>query len=467
MGIGLFFISSLIVNASNEFILEEDPNGLTYKIEREDKTVRLHMMLVLDKETRELVYCLEPGVNLSQDAYEELEEWEYAKLNLTEEQKDYITKVAYFGYGYQNQRDLNYYYAAQLLIWEKIIPQNWNIYYTNTLGGDKVEWFQEEKETIKFNINEAEKLPSFANQTLIWNGKDTLKIIDSNKVLENYHTNSNFVEMKGNTLKITQAKQEEIKFIKEYSGSEIKFYVKNDGQNVLRKGKIPHQEFTIKLNPYKTKIEIEKINESNKPIANVVFLLKAKEDILNQSGTIIYKKGDTIEKCTTNEEGKIVLNDLYDGNYILKEIEAPKEYQVETREIPITINQNHQIHYEQIINQKKRQKLLLKKEDQDTKIALANVRFQIWNNQECIFDGYTNDHGEILLDKLLIGTYKIIEIETLEDYELPHEPLMIELNGEEEIKTIIISNRKIKKVPNTIEQKIPSIIIYEEKRKRK
>ena len=58
---------------------------------------------------------------------------------------------------------------------------------------------------------------------------------------------------------------------------------------------------------------------------------------------------------------------------------------------------------------------------------------------------------------MLFRSYKIVEIETLEDYELKKEPIYIELNGEKRQQTITISNKKIENVPNT-EENTPNML---------
>jgi len=442
--------------ASSEFILENDPNTLTYKIEKDNKTVKLYLMLVKDKETNELLYCLEPGVNLSNELYEELSEWEYARVNLTKEQKDYITKVAYYGYEYQNHTSIYYYYAAQLLIWEKIIPENWKIYYTDYLGGNKVEWFQEERKEILELIAKEEKLPSFANQTISWNYKDTLILEDTNQVLKNFQVKklSNFKYTQfENTLEITAENSSEafIEFVKEHEGPELKFYLRNDGQNIMRKGKLSPKSFQLTLKPYEAKFELQKKNNNQNPIANVEFQLTAEEDIYS-NGTRIYQKGESIKMLKTDEEGYIKEEGLHSGSYCLTEINAPIEYQIDPTPHCFTLNETNQKMVLTLENQKKRSHLKILKEDKDTHQTLANVRFQIFDDQGTLLvDTKTNEKGEIYLENLPFGTYKIIELETLEDYVLEKDPIYFNIDGEVEELTIVITNRKIENVPNTKE----------------
>ena len=128
IGCGFFYIFKNNVKAKT-FELEASPEQVTYMIEKGPHKFQLYFHLIRDRETKEYVYCLEPGIALSSEEYEELKEIEYSKLNLSEEIIDEITHIAYFGYNDTTHQNRNYYYAAQLLIWEKIIPEDWRIYY--------------------------------------------------------------------------------------------------------------------------------------------------------------------------------------------------------------------------------------------------------------------------------------------------------------------------------------------------
>ena len=93
--------------------------------------------------------------------------------------------------------------------------------------------------------------------------------------------------------------------------------------------------------------------------------------------------------------------------------------------------------------------------DSDSNVPLSKVRFQIKNAQEeIVFDGRTDENGQIILKDLPVGDYIILEIETIEDYILLKEPLRITLNGETSKTEIKITNRKIKKVPDTYQKRI-------------
>lgn len=470
VGLGLFFLHQKCTFANSKFELEQDPNTLTYKIERTDKTVQLYFFIVKDKDTKEFVYCLEPGVALSNDIYEELEEWEYQKLHLSQEQKEYISKVAYYGYHYPGHNHIYYYYAAQLLIWEKIIPSDWKIYYTDFLGGNQVEWFQNERREILNLMKEDEILPSLAGKHFTWNKIEALNLTDEFGKLEEYYVkNSNSVTVKQdkNKLEITSQTNQKntITFQKDYPGNPIKFYYREDGQNTMKKGKLTSKQFEITIMPYFLELEVQKQNEKELPISNVTFGLYSKQDIYNAKGDMIYSKDTCIEKKTTTMDGKVLFSNLYEGEYYIKELEVPKEYEPKKEPIDVTIQKEKEKQTIKVTNKTKTQNLKIRKEDETTKELLAGVHFQIWKEDTCIWDGFTNEFGIIEIENLPVGDYKIVEIETIFGYEITKNPTFFQLDGEEKTYSIILTNRKIEKVPNTNEFELTKHMIYEKKRK--
>lgn len=448
IGGSLFLYFKKIVYANSEFQLENDPTNLTYKIETNERTKRLYFMLVKEKQTQDLVYCLEPGVNLSNESYEELKEWDYQKLNLTENQKDFITKVAYFGYHYPEHQQLSYYYAAQLLIWENIIPSEWKIYYTDSLDGQKVELFQKEREEILNLINLDETLPDFANKTITWNNNETLKLEDTSNQLSKFRHQSVKdwnIEQEQNQLWIKTTSKETItlEFEKTYEGEDLKFYYREDGQNILKRGKLKNQQFSLKLIPYHLQIQVKKIDESQKPIQDVEFQMIAKEDIKNYQNKIKIPKGEVIATLKTDNQGIAVLDGLEQGSYCLKEIFAPKEYQQITQPICFELKKEIMNKTITVTNYKKTQNLIFYKQDADTEKPIEKVHFQVTNEiGKIVFDGFTDSFGKIEIKNLPIGKYDILEIEAAHGYIREPIPTEVELTGEETETTLILRNHK-------------------------
>ena len=77
---------------------------------------------------------------------------------------------------------------------------------------------------------------------------------------------------------------------------------------------------------------------TEKPLENVEFTLKAREDILDPcTGEIVHPKGTIIGVVTTHSNGIAEFNNLLFGKYTLSETKTPNGY-VAKGDIDITIN---------------------------------------------------------------------------------------------------------------------------------
>ena len=67
---------------------------------------------------------------------------------------------------------------------------------------------------------------------------------------------------------------------------------------------------------------------TDEPLGGVVFCILADGDVVSQdcSGTVLYRGGEVVETLVTDENGHAWSGDLYIGNYILREAEAPEGY---------------------------------------------------------------------------------------------------------------------------------------------
>lgn len=95
-------------------------------------------------------------------------------------------------------------------------------------------------------------------------------------------------------------------------------------------------------------------------------------------------------------------------------------------------------------------KIIILKQDQETKEGLEGVKFQILNeNKEIIYtDLSTDEEGKITISGLLPAKYYIQEISTLENFEVYDKLIEIDLKLNEEMK-VIVNNLKNEIIPET------------------
>ncbi|MGX6962960.1 MSCRAMM family protein, partial [Vagococcus xieshaowenii] len=207
----------------------------------------------------------------------------------------------------------------------------------------------------------------------------------------------------------------------------IEFSIKEDEELI---------KLTVPNEPIKGKLTIQKVDSSdtNKLLSGAIFELYDEEDAAV----------DRIETV----DGKISVKNLNEGNYSLKEIQAPEGYELSEEEIKFTIDFEENREVTLIVpNTKSTGSVLLKKYGEvfeygkekpyDTK-PLQNVSFDLYKlnsegAKELVEEGIlTNELGEIRKD-LPYGSYEFVEKSTLEGYQLDATPIPFEIVGAEEV----------------------------------
>ena len=163
---------------------------------------------------------------------------------------------------------------------------------------------------------------------------------------------------------------------------------------------------TLKANT--ASIKIHKVDsETNEAIEDTVYEL-TKED------------GTVIGRGTTDSEGNLTFYELYQGNYVLKEVKSNDDYIISQESIDIRATYNKVTEVE-LENEHKKGNLKVYKVDKDNnKVALGNVEFDLFSEEfQKVIGTYTTDvNGEIYVENLRTGDYKWIEKTTNKWYNL-------------------------------------------------
>lgn len=162
----------------------------------------------------------------------------------------------------------------------------------------------------------------------------------------------------------------------------------------------------IKTNTGKIKI-IKNDVDTNKPIEGVTFQLSKKD-------------GTVIANSTTNSNGEASFTNLYQGNYILKEISTNVNYILNEKTFDINVEYNKTTS-QTITNEHKKGNIKVYKVDKDNqKVVLGNVEFQLYSEEfkKVIGTYYTDVNGELEIKNIRTGNYKLIETKTNKWYNL-------------------------------------------------
>ena len=220
------------------------------------------------------------------------------------------------------------------------------------------------------------------------------EILDTNnKVVDKVVTDSNGIAV-SSRLPIGEYK------IKETSIGENHHYILNEEEFQITVEDEKINEIVIKNYHKKGNLKITKVDKDDKTIT----LGAIEFDLINQDGNVIFH-------LVTDVNGEVYLENINTGTYTLKETKTKREYNLcENTDIVVEWNKT----LEKVIeNEKKKGQIKIVKQDADkAEIKLEGVKFQIIDiNDKVVEEIITNKNGEAISSKLLIGEYKVKEID--------------------------------------------------------
>lgn len=363
------------------------------------------------KSDNQIVYCIQLWETLSSNktitGYDN-EQYNYANIDYSVWER--IMLISYYGYGYENHTDSKWYVITQFMIWQATSPDT-NIYFTDTLNGNKIEKYKQEINEINGLIENHSKLPSFYNQTRITRNKVTTTVKDLNNVLDRFEIlNSGGTQITKNEndlviYKDTSGKSQ-IQLInsgKRFQSSPI-VYIDNDGQNVLAPGNYNPIYAIYNLIVLTHDIIVNKLDlDTNSNIPQGDAKLEGTKIQLIDKDNIV------VAEATTKEDGTIIFKDIPHDIYYLKEVESGSGYLLNTKPIEvklleenITVNIHNQVIKNEIIINK-----YLRNPLNNNIVIEQGAVFSIFNSKnEKIITLNTNNEG-IAKVTLPYGKYKI------------------------------------------------------------
>ena len=166
----------------------------------------------------------------------------------------------------------------------------------------------------------------------------------------------------------------------------------------------------------KGKLELHKVGK-NPATGSIVNLKGITFELWNKSGTI------KIAEAVTDENGKLTIDNIRYGKYMLKEKGTPLEY-IPLPENGIEIIMSKELNYNEseefyiVENLEKVQSVKLTKTDaEDADKMLGGAVFKLYKNGIELPEEYTtNSNGEIVVEKLEPGTYYFKETKAPDNY---------------------------------------------------
>ena len=178
----------------------------------------------------------------------------------------------------------------------------------------------------------------------------------------------------------------------------------------------PNRDATVQFQNYKRPtLTIHKVDINGNALTGAIFEVKTKAGV---------KIGD----FPVGPDGSITIENVHldEGYYIVTEIQAPDGYILDStpHEVYLRPGKTTEI----TIENEKKPGLTIKKIDSVTGNPLKGAKFELWVSKDNTEDGtfqkldqnyyYTDENGEIYLDKLDTGWYKVVEVEPPTGYAL-------------------------------------------------
>lgn len=202
------------------------------------------------------------------------------------------------------------------------------------------------------------------------------------------------------------------------------------------------------------KISVKKENNLQDGIAGAKFEIRAKNDIYSAGGKLLLRSGDIVDTIVSSSQGIAMTKEIPLGTYIIKEIEAPYGYLLNTEEYEAVLQYANQttelITYStSVLNKEPLGNIQLHKEidasQTDNKIGdalLSDIHFGLYaktdifnaaktktyyHKDELILEKVTDQEGKITWTDLPMGEYYIKELSVNDSVLINHEVIYVTL----------------------------------------
>lgn len=435
-------IKSINVNAeTSNFYKGDKIDGIYMMAWNPSTRVGIYQVarFIREQNTNKIAYCIDPY-----DWFYDTSTYNKETPNMDNNTLERIKKIAHYGYGYGNHTDSSWYAVTQAMIWKEVTGDE-NIYFTDTLNGNKINSYDGMINEINTIINQNEIMPNIPNNILLVENEEKT-ITDSNNVLGNYNSTSN-ITIQGNNLIIKGLQ------VGEYSENLIRkdnvydepilFYTSPDSQNVVKLGNLESKDLKLNIKVINTEVIINKIDQdtkTNKP--------SGEAKLEGTEFSILDENNNIIETFKIDETGSYKINNLPIGKYTLKEEKAGIGYKNNEKTIEFEITEENNKKEIEFSNEviKKKIKIVKTYGTKEKQIREANIEFNVYDKDNKLVKTIkTNENGEAEII-LPYGTYTIKQLTTTEGYEFSN-PINIKVDNEED-QTYTLEDLKIN-VPNT------------------
>jgi hypothetical protein len=244
------------------------------------------------------VFCIEPMQLFTEglDYHQDTAKWD----ELSEQTRQNIWEINYYGYSYSGHQTEKYYVATQVMIWQAVTGTWYQPYYTD---GTTVYDISNEVAVINNLRAQPQGRPSFNNQTIKMGLNTPVTLTDTKGTLSNYSiTNSNGIRasVNGNNLTVAITSEnydKSITFSRNFTARDVNVIYGSAGyQRViyLASRRDPSPNFKLNFDLMHADIEVEKQDSQTGT--------KTQGDATFNGATFAIKdtSGNVLETITTN-----------------------------------------------------------------------------------------------------------------------------------------------------------------------
>ena len=412
-------------------------------------------------------YCIEPGKHISTYTY--VGNSDYVDLGFSEELKEKLELIGYYGRDYPGHNNVRYSMAAQALIWELTGVDSVTFWTKQNEQGDEIDISKERNEIMNL-VNNHKTLPSFKTS---YQGylKREITITDTNKVLNNYEIQSSGIEnvsIDNNILHITPNKVGTYTITlkrKSYDEYNTIIFVGKGDNSSQKLGRLHFNKeikTNITINVSGISLLVQKVNENNQniKISNIKFKVK---DLIRNKYLCI--NDDCVYK--TNTLGNYLVGPLDYGEYEIEELEDQfiNGYSWNSEKLHVSLNEDTVFKYNDEYHNylelsfknnsvlgtlevyKKGERLnIVNNEVSYRENNIVNMAFEVYdNNNKLVKTFSTNSKGYGKASGLKVGKYYLLEKYTLSNY-IKLDKIPFEIKQENQYQTSIIYTMNVKNI---------------------
>ncbi|HDR8182765.1 TPA: choice-of-anchor A family protein [Bacillus thuringiensis] len=179
---------------------------------------------------------------------------------------------------------------------------------------------------------------------------------------------------------------------------------------------------------------IELVMKNTKKVENGQFKLLKKDSESGQllpgaKFDVVDKDGKVVETIITDDKGEALSKQLPVGSYTLKEVEAPKGYELSSSSVSVDVETNKVVTVD-VVNKKIPEKVtgqfeIVKVDANDKTKVLSDAEFEVYKAGKKVDTLRTDKTGKVISQKLEPGKYTLKETKAPQGYKLLKEEIEV------------------------------------------